>query len=473
VPLKLRLYVAGVGLAAAILLLLYPLPDLRGHWMDYLIWVGICIASESLWFTPASGAGTITMASTAGLATAALFGQAGSMWIVALSTVIAEVVVLRKPAVRAFFNASQITLTMWAAGGVFTLLGGHVGTHASRPSNLFEALGLMAPFLGLFVSYLIVNRALIAVAISWSTGRAYLRVLREDWFYLERLMEDAAAFLLSPLMVVSYSATGYLGVVMFYVPLRIINESAKRSLELQTAHRQVIHSERMAAKGEMAAGVGHELNNLLAAIKARAQMLIKDLERGSHDALSRHASVILEQSDRMERLAQGLRDFSRAELRVERVDMNQLIQKSTELIKTQERFDGVAWDLQLTDPSPELRADPGQLQQVLFNLFINAADAMKSSNTPRRTITIRTAHEQRSGSLRLEVEDTGPGIPAVMLPRIFEPRFTTKTEGHGFGLSTSYRIVTNHGGRIAAANANGRGALFTVTLPLRGPAGWS
>jgi signal transduction histidine kinase len=274
-------------------------------------------------------------------------------------------------------------------------------------------------------------------------------------------------------MVVSYSATGYLGVVMFYVPLRIINESAKRSLELQTAHRQVIHSERMAAKGEMAAGVGHELNNLLAAIKARAQMLIKDLERGSHDALSRHASVILEQSDRMERLAQGLRDFSRAELRVERVDMNQLIQKSTELIKTQERFDGVAWDLQLTDPSPELRADPGQLQQVLFNLFINAADAMKSSNTPRRTITIRTAHEQRSGSLRLEVEDTGPGIPAVMLPRIFEPRFTTKTEGHGFGLSTSYRIVTNHGGRIAAANANGRGALFTVTLPLRGPAGWS
>ena len=71
------------------------------------------------------------------------------------------------------------------------------------------------------------------------------------------------------------------------------------------------------------------------------------------------------------------------------------------------------------------------------------------------------------------VSDTGPGIPAALLPKVFEPHFTTKTEGHGFGLSTSYRIVTNHGGRIVAESLAGNGATFTVALPLDGPGSWS
>src|SRR5207249_237524 len=129
-----------------------------------------------------------------------------------------------------------------------------------------------------------------------------------------------AAFLMSPLMAISFRAVGYAGVGLFYAPLRIFNESHRRFLELKSAQQQMIHSERMAAKGEMAAEIGHELRNQLVAISGRAQMLIKDAERGISANVSRHAQIVLEQTKRMEQLSNGLMDFSRAELRVERVD---------------------------------------------------------------------------------------------------------------------------------------------------------
>jgi signal transduction histidine kinase len=223
----------------------------------------------------------------------------------------------------------------------------------------------------------------------------------------------------------------------------------------------------------MAAEIGHELRNQLAAISGRAQMLLRDSEREAFGAVPRHAQIILEQSKRMETLSKGLMDFSGAELRIERVDVNALTQRSMEFVRSQNRFDGVEWDLQLSNAVPELRADPGQLQQVLLNLFINAADAMKESANGRRVIEVTTGFDERSRLVSIVVSDTGPGIPLNHLAKIFEPHFTTKPEGHGFGLSTSYRILTNHGGHISAESPPGRGATFTVTLPLHGPGNWS
>jgi len=236
----------------------------------------------------------------------------------------------------------------------------------------------------------------------------------------------------------------------------------------------MIHSERMAAKGEMAAEIGHELRNQLAAISGRAQLLLKDAERQVHANVPRHAQIIIEQTQRMEGLSKGLMDFSRAELNIERVDLNGLIQRSIEFVRSQNRFDQVEWDLHLDGPVPELRADPGQLQQVLLNLFMNAADAMKQDGTGRgMVIGVTSEWDEHARQLRVVVSDTGPGIAAANLSRIFEPHFTTKPQGHGFGLSTSYRIITNHGGRIVAESPPGQGARFTVTLPLSGPGGWS
>ena len=473
---KLRFYLILVGLAAAGLLATHVPPDLSQRAPHYVAWTVICLLSELLWLSTLSGEGTVSMASTANLATLALWGPEASMWIVSASTLIAVLFVQRKPWVRAVFNAAQSVVTMWLGGLVFVLLGGPAGGLEGAGMALSGeggAAALAGPVLALFATYLLVNRALVAVAVAWSTERGYFRVLREDWFDRERLLDDLASFFLSPLVVISYAAIGYVGVILFYAPLRMTYESQKRYVELRNAQNLLIHNERMAAKGEMAAEIGHELRNQLAAISGRAQMLLRDSEREAFAAVPRHAQIILEQSRRMETLSKGLMDFSSAELRVERMDLNAMVQRSMEFVRSQNKFDHVEWDLRLATNAPELRADPGQIQQVLLNLFINAAESMAEANSSRRTIAVATMLDERARQLTVTVSDTGPGIPLQHLGKVFEPHFTTKAEGHGFGLSTSYRIVASHGGTISVESPPGHGARFTFRLPLDGPGHWS
>ena len=474
--LRLRLYLMAVGVASIGLLATHLPPDLEHRAVHYLAWTVICLLSELLWLSTLSGEGTVSMASTANLATVVLWGTEASMWIVSVSTLVAVLFVQRKPWVRAVFNAAQSVITMWLAGLVFVLLGGPAGGLESAGQVIAGeggAAALVAPFLALFATYLLVNRALVAAAVAWSSERAYLRVLREDWFYRERLVDDLASFFLSPLVVISYTAIGYVGVLLFYAPLRMSFESQKRYVELRNAQNLLIHNERMAAKGEMAAEIGHELRNQLAAISGRAQMLLRDSEREAFASVSRHAQIILEQSKRMETLSKGLMDFSSAELRIERMDIDALLRRSMEFVRSQNKFDAVEWDLRLAEGVPELRADPGQIQQVLLNLFINAAEAMVEAKATRRVISVVTTFDERARQVSIVVSDTGPGVAVNHLGKVFEPHFTTKPEGHGFGLSTSYRILANHGGSITVESPPGQGARFTLRLPLHGPGNWS
>ena len=470
---RLRFYVALV-IFAAVGLLGFSIPhDLASRWPHYLAWVAVCVFSETLWLHTLSGEGTLSMASVANLATAMLWGRESAMWITAVSSLLAELIVQRKPWIRAAFNSAQIAITLWVACAVFVTLGGPAGGLEAAgtlrvpdaPGGALEALKLALPMLGLFAGYLLVNRALVAGAVAWSTDRAYPSVLREDYFYPERLLDDAASFFLSPLMVISYQAVGYVGLVLFYAPLRMILESTRRQTEIRNAQRQLIHRERMAAKGEMAAEIAHELRNLLAIISARAQMLVRDAGRKVFDNVPRHAEIVLEQAGHMEALASGLVEFSRAELSIEKVNLKTLLERSVEFVRSQHRFDGVEWDLKLGEPLPELMADPGQLHQVFLNLFLNAADAMREAGSPRKVIGVAGSVDERAKVIRIDVSDTGPGIPPENRARIFEPSFTTKRGGHGFGLSTSYRIITNHGGRIVAECPPGGGTTFHITLP--------
>jgi signal transduction histidine kinase len=162
-------------------------------------------------------------------------------------------------------------------------------------------------------------------------------------------------------------------------------------------------------------------------------------------------------------LVKGLMDFSHKELRKQPTRLNDVVRRTVEFIVPQNKYERVAFDLDLAGDLPELNLDPAQIQQVLLNLFSNAADAMHGVEAKERRIVVHT--RTRAGEIELVVEDTGPGIPDSAMKRLFEPSFTTKAEGHGFGLSTCYRIVQNHGGRIAAENNARHGARFIVVLP--------
>lgn len=469
--LKLKVFVTLVGVLAAVVLGWSGMAGPGPHWGHLIGWTVICFLAEMLWLN--TGQGTVSMASTANLAVLVLWGYGPGMWIGGASTLLANLLIQRKPWVRAVFNTGQMVLTMAATGALWCALGGAPDGIWAKGRLVLGELGaarLILIMLALFACYIAVNRALVNFAVAWSTERSYLKVLRQDWLYADRVLTDIALFFLCPLVVIAFGAVGYTGLFLFYAPLYMIYESQKRFLQLQNAQDMMIHRERMAAMGEMAAEIGHEMRNQLVAISGRAQMVLKASEKGQFTDTPRDAQIILEQARRMETLSRGLLDSFRPELKMERFDMNALVQRSVEFVRGQNKFDSVEWEFHLGSPLPTLRGDPAQLQQVLLNLFINAADAMAAANgTGKKQIVVRSELDERHRHIRLVVTDTGPGIPAKNLLKVFEPSFTTKPDGHGFGLSTSYRIVTNHGGTIVAQNPSEGGAQFRMTLPIEGP----
>ena len=471
---RLRLYVIATGLSAVALLATHMPPALVQLWPHAIAWIVICLVSETMWTDSMTGAATLSHAAVAGLSAVVLWGPVTGMWIAGLSTLIADLFVQRKHWVRATFNASQIALTSWLAGQAFVGLGGHVAlplVHDVATLDRGASATLVLPFVALTLVYFMLNRAMVALAVSWSSDRKWWKVLREDWLYLARLQVDAASFMLVPLMVISFTAIGYPGVLLFYAPLFMLFQSDRRYFDLKKAEELNLRNARFAAKGELAANIGHEIGNALIGINNTAQLLMRDAEKDKFEKVLHHSKVILEQARRMGVLSKGLMDYTRTEVYVEPMDLNGLLLSTIELVKGDKRFRGVEWNVELDSSLPELKADIGQIQGVFINLFVNAADAMSVQET-RRAISVRTHLDAAAAQVRVDLNDSGPGIKPEHLPRMFEFMFTTKTDGHGFGLSTSHRAIENHGGRISVESPPDSGAHFMIQLPLRGPGAW-
>ena len=473
---RLVLYVGSVVAVAIVLLALFPLDWKTPLLIHFLGWVLITVVAESLWLPTITGEGTDSMASAANFATVVLWGVAPSLWIVALSTALSDLVIRRRPAIRVLFNSAAMVIVMAAAGTAFTLLGGPQTGLApmldvGKP-EVARMIGLLVPLLGLGVVYRALNIVLVSVAAGWGADRPVLRVAREDFLYAEQIISDLALLFISPLMVVSYAMLSYPGIILFYVPLLVIRDSHRRYVELKKAQDQLVHTERMAAKGEMAAEIGHEISNYLAAISARAQMLTMELGKAEPDKIARHARIIMEQASNMAILTKGLMDFSHKEMKIVRVDVNDLLRRTTDFVRPQNKFNQVEFDLKLDESLPAITADPGQLQQVFINLFQNAAEAMIEKGTPQKRIVVSTGWQDPNEVVLVKVMDNGPGMSRAVADKVFEPTFTTKPTGHGFGLATCYRIAAAHRGRIWVDSEAGRGATFSMALPVGGQAGW-
>lgn len=227
----------------------------------------------------------------------------------------------------------------------------------------------------------------------------------------------------------------------------------------------LILSEKFIAKGEMAAAIGHELNNYLTAISTNAQLLALNLDKGNLDNVLNKIEVIVENVDQIKRFTDGLMDFSSLESKPIAYDIRRLIDDLIFFVHPQQAFKQVNFKVIVPEDLPLVFIDVGQIHQVFLNLFINAADVFAEFKDGVGTITIRAEHISDDNTVKISIADDGPGISEEIINRIFEPHITSKKDGHGFGLWTCQRIVKNHGGSVSAGNATGGGAVFKIVLP--------
>lgn len=245
----------------------------------------------------------------------------------------------------------------------------------------------------------------------------------------------------------------------------LAEEKARESLQ-----QQLIHSEKFAATGKLAAGVAHELNNPLGNILLYAKLLLEDLSP-AEQSLSRNAKHIVDNTMRCKGIVNDLLDYARESgLEMTSISLNEIAQKAVRMLNNEMKINNIECTLSLQDNLPLLHCDQNQIQQVLINLIQNAIEAVGNHGH----ITIFTRQSGGDGEILFGVRDDGPGIPTDNLSKIYEPFFTTKEKGTGLGLSISYRIVERHQGRIWAEHnlpsplhsSNRAGVTFYVQLPL-------
>lgn len=228
--------------------------------------------------------------------------------------------------------------------------------------------------------------------------------------------------------------------------------------------RRLLQSARLASLGELIAGVAHEINNPLTIIKNTAALLEADTDGG----VAEDARVIQESTDRAVKIVRNLLHFARqAPPERAATDLNRVVERVVRFRQGGLGVNNVSVELRLMPDLPEIVADASQLEQVLLNLVNNAEQSMVSHQGGGSVVISTTAAR---GTVRITVEDTGPGIPREVLPRIFDPFFTTRDvgEGTGLGLAVSHGIVSEHNGAIWAESEPGRGARFIVELPIPG-----
>jgi two-component system, NtrC family, sensor kinase len=238
--------------------------------------------------------------------------------------------------------------------------------------------------------------------------------------------------------------------------------------EQDRVQRQILQSEKLAALGQLAAGVMHEINNPLATISACVAAItgrLDQLQGPDKASVEEYLEIIDKEVDRCTRIVDGLLDFSRPKAKTKaKVVLNALVEETLFLLKHHQRFKKLTVSRELDPSQPATTGNAEQLTQVLMALMLNAVDAMDD----RGKLTVRTGRNpQFSDEVYLEIEDNGIGIPRAEQSKIFEPFYTTKPPGRGtgLGLSICYGIVEQHQGRIDLDSQPGRGSIFRVFLP--------
>ena len=246
----------------------------------------------------------------------------------------------------------------------------------------------------------------------------------------------------------------------------------QKTKELRSAHDHMLHVEKMASLGKMAAVVAHEVNNPLSGILTYSKLIRKwvasgQTEHEKRDEAMQCLELIATESRRCGELIKNLLSLSRtAPMNVQSTDLHAVIDRCLLLVRHQLELGAIELQLKLAEDLPRVPCDPAQIEQVLIALIMNAIDAMPRGGN--LWLETRLSNDEE---IEITVRDDGAGIAPDVLPHIFEPFLTTKESGHGvgLGLAISRGIVERHNGRIEVASELGRGTTFTIVLPSETP----
>ncbi len=244
---------------------------------------------------------------------------------------------------------------------------------------------------------------------------------------------------------------------------RLIASFNKMVDELESRQEQLIQSRKLASIGTFTSGIAHELNNPLNNISITAESLKLNYQDMSEDQASEMIDEILTQTDRASQVVKNLLEFSRTERPYLRnLHIRDVIERTLNLIKNQLIVTGLRVEQHIVEDLPAIRGRRQDLQQALVNILLNAIQAMPDGGI----VTIRAGLGPR-GYIRIDLSDTGTGIPPEALEHVFDPFFTTKASGQGTGLGLSlvYSIIRTHGGYIEVQSEVGKGTTFSIFLP--------
>jgi len=244
--------------------------------------------------------------------------------------------------------------------------------------------------------------------------------------------------------------------------LRRSEELEKANRDLKETQAQLIQTEKLSSLGRLAAGVAHELNNPLTGIMTFSHLLLKTTK----DEASRNdLEIIVRETTRCREIIKGILDFSRETSPQPKIyNINDIITRTLSMLERQWLFHNIRLEKRLDKQLPEIWVDDNQIQQVIMNVALNAAEAMNGDGT----LSVSSGLNERGDYVEVRIADTGTGILPEHLNKIFDPFFTTKDpqKGTGLGLSISYGIIQKHHGEIAVESEVGKGTTFIIKLPV-------
>lgn len=281
--------------------------------------------------------------------------------------------------------------------------------------------------------------------------------------YLRQYMGKYIAVIYASFTLMVVLASSIIGLIVAGADRQLRRQYA----ELEKSHQELAQAAKLAAIGQLAAGVAHEINNPITSVLSLASHLTEG--KGGATLDPRHRAslrLMAQQAERVAKIVQNLLTFARkSQLEMSRVNVRELLDTATALAEYRLKNTPIRLRYEMETGLPHILGDPGRLTEVLINLLNNAIDAMPGEGT----ILVRALASENGngGGVRLEVVDTGCGIQPEELPRIFDPFFTTKEPGRGtgLGLSISHGIVRDHGGRIWVESRPGVGTTVVIDLP--------